>query len=90
MREGGQKGGRMAGLTGRLATCDQQVVEDQVPHVTSDADKTGLRNQARVDRPGLTAISPPLDLALLLRGGGGLSILPSIFLCVDLIRLVNY
>lgn len=48
MREGGQTGGRMAGLTGRLATCDQQVVEHHVPHVTSHADKTGLKNQARV------------------------------------------
>lgn len=48
VREGRQKGGWMAGLTGRLATCDQQVVEDQVPHVTSDADKTGLCNQAGV------------------------------------------
>lgn len=35
----------MARLTGRLASCDQQVVGDQVSHVTSDADKTGLNNK---------------------------------------------
>lgn len=41
---------------------------------------------------GLTAISPPFDLAIPLRdlaAAGGLSVLPSIFLCVCLIRPVN-
>lgn len=68
IEEGGQSIELMARLTGRLECCDQQVVGDQVAHVTSDADKTGLNNKACcVPGTGLTAISPPFDLAFPLR-----------------------
>lgn len=45
IEEGGQSVELMAKLTGRLASCDQQVVGDQVSHVTGDADKTGLNSK---------------------------------------------